>query len=234
LGLAGRSRDGILGGRGGRGLKGRAAGCRSVTIPVTGGSVRRRCAHSPSIRKTVQPRHLCSSWRKTTTSLRIALEYARKNSRNQKRILPTVSRSRVPDRGSCRSRASGAIAQQKPRQLGDVGGDPAARLVLSRRLLTARSSDPASEIETVKNCRPLYSPHRGDAGLRRRMRRCAICPTMSGMIERQSCARSPRECPTSTPSAPCLDWLKTTTNSATVRPSGREAAEPGYRRLFES
>jgi len=31
-----------------------------------------------------------------------------------------------------------------------------------------------------------------------------------------------------------LDWLKTTTNSATVRPSGREAAEPGYRRLFES
>jgi hypothetical protein len=31
------------------------------------------------------------------------------------------------------------------------------------------------------------------------MRRCAICPTMSGMIERQSCARSPRECPTSTP-----------------------------------
>ena len=24
------------------------------------------------------------------------------------------------------------------------------------------------------------------------MRRCAICPTMSGMIERQSCARSPR------------------------------------------
>ena len=113
----------------------------------------------------------CSSWRKTTTSLRIALEYARKNSRNQKRILPTVSRSRVPDRGSCRSRASGAIAQQKPRQLGDVGGDPAARLVLSRRLLTARSSDPASEIETVKNCRPWYSPHRGDAGLRR----AALC-----------------------------------------------------------
>jgi hypothetical protein len=105
---------------------------------------------------------------------------------------------------------------------------------LVNRLLTARPSDPASQIETVKNCRPWYSPHRGDAGLRRRMRRCAICPTMSGMIERQSCARSPRECPTSTPSAPCLDWPKTTTNSTTVRPSGRQAAEPGYRRLFDS
>ena len=77
--------------------------------------------------------HLCSSWRKTTTSLRIALEYARKNSRNQKRsFLATVSRSRVPDSGSCRSRASGAIAQQR-RQLGDVGSDP-PRLVARQQL----------------------------------------------------------------------------------------------------
>jgi hypothetical protein len=76
---------------------------------------------------TEAAQHLCSSWRKTTTSLRIALEYARKNSRNQKRLLPTISGSRVPDSGSCRSRASGAIAQQKPRQLGDTDGDPPRR-----------------------------------------------------------------------------------------------------------
>ena len=44
---------------------------------------------------------------------------------------------------------------------------------LINRALTARPSNPASQIETVKNSRPWYSPHRGDAGLSRRMR--ALC-----------------------------------------------------------
>ena len=41
---------------------------------------------------------------------------------------------------------------------------------LINRALTARPSNPASQIETVKNFRPWYSPHRGDAGLSRHMR----------------------------------------------------------------
>jgi hypothetical protein len=55
---------------------------------------------------------LMLSRRITTTSLPIALRYARKNSRNQKgTILATVSRSR--DSGAIRT--SGATAQQQPR-----------------------------------------------------------------------------------------------------------------------
>jgi hypothetical protein len=71
-------------------------------------------ARLPSIRKTVKPQHLCSRWRKTTTSLRIAPRYVRKTGRNQKRL---------PDSGSADGRVSGPIAQQQLGQLGDVDGD---------------------------------------------------------------------------------------------------------------
>jgi hypothetical protein len=41
------------------------------TIPVTGENARRRCARLRSEPKTMKSYNLCSSWQKTTTSLRI-------------------------------------------------------------------------------------------------------------------------------------------------------------------
>ncbi len=60
-------------------------------ILITGGSARRRCAHLRSIPQTPKPPRSCSSWRKTTTSLRIALRYGRRTNHGPKKEMAAIS-----------------------------------------------------------------------------------------------------------------------------------------------